>query len=247
LKLSVVIPAHNEAGSIAQTVRGVTAALRRAAIDYAVLVIDDSSTDGTKRTVEAPAAGFTPTSLASYLAQFPPTEATTIRAGTSWSCAHGVERGRSDCGCNSGMRPGWGQHWRKPLRDSLAAAGIAYEHLPGLGGRREPPPDSPHPPPRLDAFRGYADHMSSEEFQRDLAVLVERASAALGFLYVGLTYASAYALQLEPDGPQLLEHALRTLEAAHRDVAVGIGAERERQLAKEIKDRISLQRPASEE
>jgi len=52
LKLSVVIPAHNEVGSIGATVLGVSAALARAGIDYEVLVIDDSSTDGTKRAVE---------------------------------------------------------------------------------------------------------------------------------------------------------------------------------------------------
>jgi uncharacterized protein (DUF488 family) len=70
------------------------------------------------------------------------------------------------------------QFGKAPLRDSLAAVGIAYVHLPGLGGRREPRTDSPHTALRVDAFRGYADHMSSDEFQRDLAVLVERATAA---------------------------------------------------------------------
>jgi dolichol-phosphate mannosyltransferase len=47
--LSVVIPAHNEEGQIAETVQGLASALREAGIDYEVLVINDNSTDGTER------------------------------------------------------------------------------------------------------------------------------------------------------------------------------------------------------
>jgi dolichol-phosphate mannosyltransferase len=46
-KLSVVIPARNEAGAIAGTVQAAVEALEREGIDYEILVIDDSSTDGT--------------------------------------------------------------------------------------------------------------------------------------------------------------------------------------------------------
>ena len=57
LKLSVVIPARNEVESIAGTVTGVTAALRAAEIEFEVVVVDDSSTDGTFEAVERVSAG----------------------------------------------------------------------------------------------------------------------------------------------------------------------------------------------
>ena len=53
MKLSVVIPAHNEAGSIAETLRGTSATLDAAGIDYELLVIDDASVDGTAAVVES--------------------------------------------------------------------------------------------------------------------------------------------------------------------------------------------------
>jgi dolichol-phosphate mannosyltransferase len=53
MKLSVVIPAHNEEGSVAATVEGIVERLDREAIEYDVLVIDDASGDRTKEIVEA--------------------------------------------------------------------------------------------------------------------------------------------------------------------------------------------------
>jgi len=59
------------------------------------------------------------TNYAQYLSIHPPTYEAQIHEHSSWSCVHGVERWRNDCGCNSGGKPNWNQKWRKPLRDAL--------------------------------------------------------------------------------------------------------------------------------
>src|SRR5579859_7477806 len=51
MKLSVVIPAHNEAESIGETLRSTVAELESNAIDYEILVVDDASGDGTSAVV----------------------------------------------------------------------------------------------------------------------------------------------------------------------------------------------------
>ena len=58
------------------------------------------------------------------------------------------------------------------LQTGLERAGIAYRWLPSLGGRRTTSPDSPNTGWRHPAFRGYADHMASDEFAEGLSELV---------------------------------------------------------------------------
>jgi uncharacterized protein (DUF488 family) len=54
------------------------------------------------------------------------------------------------------------------LADELGKAGITYVHLTELGGRRRPRADSPNVAWRNENFRGYADHMETDEFRRGL-------------------------------------------------------------------------------
>jgi uncharacterized protein (DUF488 family) len=62
---------------------------------------------------------------------------------------------------------------RETLPQMLAAQGISYEHLPGLGGLRHARKDSVNTGWRNESFRGYADYMQTEEFARNLATLRE--------------------------------------------------------------------------
>jgi alpha-amylase/alpha-mannosidase (GH57 family) len=78
------------------------------------------------------------TNYAAFLDDYPPTHEVQVVDFTSWSCVHGVERWRSNCGCRT--TPEWHQRWRAPLREALdwlkdeidtlfedAGAGVFYD------------------------------------------------------------------------------------------------------------------------
>jgi hypothetical protein len=85
--------------------------------------------------VEGPKHGIAPTNLAAYLQAHPANWEMKLSEGpdgkgSAWSCAHGVGRWWSDCGCSM-MAPehGWNQRWRGPLRaalDSLQTASASF-------------------------------------------------------------------------------------------------------------------------
>jgi alpha-amylase/alpha-mannosidase (GH57 family) len=59
------------------------------------------------------------TNYANFLAMFPPIFEVQIFENSSWSCEHGIERWRNNCGCNTGGNPSWNQNWRQALRNTL--------------------------------------------------------------------------------------------------------------------------------
>ncbi len=89
--------------------------------------------------VEAPRQGFWVTNYGEYLERHPPVHEVEIshgsdNLGSAWSCAHGVGRWYTDCGCSTGALDGWNQKWRTPLRAALdIVRDRASEHFEALG------------------------------------------------------------------------------------------------------------------
>jgi hypothetical protein len=68
--------------------------------------------------VAAGRSGVRTTSLDRLLVEEPPEREVRVRE-SAWSCVHGVDRWRDDCGCSTGGSPGAQQAWRRPLREAL--------------------------------------------------------------------------------------------------------------------------------
>src|SRR3989454_12445361 len=58
-------------------------------------------------------------SFATFLARHQPEEEVRLVAPSSWSCPHGVERWRAECGCRAAPERAMHQRWRAPLRAAL--------------------------------------------------------------------------------------------------------------------------------
>src|SRR5262245_32908004 len=64
------------------------------------------------------------------------------------------------------------------LAESLTTNGIRYEHFLELGGKRKSKPDSRNTAWRNASFRGYADYMETEQFQKGIERLLNVAAEA---------------------------------------------------------------------
>jgi hypothetical protein len=63
------------------------------------------------------ATGLEALNYSAFLARHPPRTFARVVERTSWSCPHGIERWRSNCGCR--LVAGTSQEWRKPLREAF--------------------------------------------------------------------------------------------------------------------------------
>jgi alpha-amylase/alpha-mannosidase (GH57 family) len=155
-----------------------------------------------------------------------------IAEGSSWSCAHGLERWRSDCGCSAGGPPGWRQAWRAPLRTALDAL---RGRLDGIF-EREAAPLFPEPwstrdryaevlldPRRGDALeflrREAGRTLAREEIVRGLGLLELQRQAQLMYTSCGWFFSELSGIETV----QVLKYAARAIQLA-RDL-VGLDLE----------------------
>ena len=73
------------------------------------------------------------------------------------------------------------------MRGWLAPAGIAYQAMPNLGGRREPRTDSPNAGLRNSGFRGYADYMETPEWRGAFDALIAQADERVTAIFCAET------------------------------------------------------------
>jgi alpha-amylase/alpha-mannosidase (GH57 family) len=77
--------------------------------------------------------------FAAFLARRPPEADVRLVAPSSWSCPHGVERWRAECGCRAAPERGLHQRWRAPLRVALDWLSAELHAVFERGGRPLPP------------------------------------------------------------------------------------------------------------
>jgi len=180
----------------------------------------------------AEGAGLRLENLASFLARHPATQPVELVERTSWSCAHGVERWRSDCGCRLDPARFPSQKWRAPLREALDwLAGELHARFEQLApGHLQDPWES------RDALHGQPPGPTLPVPARELLEMERNALrmfTSCGWFFDDLAgietlqclrYA-ARAIELAgADGPRLREELAARLAAAHsNDPALGSG------------------------
>ena len=185
------------------------------------------------RTIEA-RHGVRLTVYGEHLAAHPPTHEVRICERTSWSCAHGIERWQGECGCHTGLQPGWSQAWRRPLREAIvtvrdALAPRSEEALAALLSDPQEARDAAVDPvigrwsdESVAAFfsRYAPDGIDAEGRRRVLALLEMERQAMLmqtscGWFFDDIT---------EPGSVQVMRHAKRAMDIARQVLGIDLEA-----------------------
>lgn len=175
------------------------------------------------------------TNYGEYLERHPPAHEVEIFENSSWSCVHGVERWREDCGCNSGMHPGWRQAWRRPLRQAFDMVrdwcvpvfeeeGAKYladpwkardEYIEVINDRSDA---------NVSAFlsRHAGRELSDDEKEQVLKLLAMQRAAMLMYTSCGWFFDDISGIETV----QVMKYACRAIQLAE-DVRLGLGLERE--------------------
>ena len=163
------------------------------------------------------------TNYGEYLEKFPPDQLVEIHDNSSWSCVHGVERWRADCGCATGGYPDWNQQWRAPLRAALdrlrdALAPLfeqeASRYLKDPWGARNEYIDviNDRSPESVERFFGAQakQDLSKDEKVRALKLLDMQRSAQLMYTSCGWFFDEVSGIETV----QVMQYALRTIQLA---------------------------------
>lgn len=167
------------------------------------------------------------TNYGEYLERFPPEYEAEIVENSSWSCVHGVERWRSNCGCSAGGRA-WSQQWRRPLRNALDAlrdeTAALYEDLAQDVLRDPWAARDDYIDVVLDRSSGNVDKFLAQHGrgkgsgETALALLEMQLNAMLMFTSCGWFFDELSRIETI----QILRYAGRAIQLAERYGAVGV-------------------------
>ena len=181
------------------------------------------------------------TNYAEFLALHPPEHEVRVFENSSWSCIHGVERWRADCGCNAGGHPGWNQQWREPLRQAMdflsrelasayerEMAGLAADPWAARDGYIEVILD--RSPDRVRSFlEGHAGRaLSQRETVRMLKLLEMQRHAMLMLTSCGWFFDEISGIE----GVQVMMYAARALQIARTELGMDLEPQFTRILAR---------------
>ncbi len=170
------------------------------------------------------------TNYGEFLEVSPPRHEVQIMENTSWSCSHGVERWRGNCGDNAGT-PGWNQEWRGPLREAMDwlrdAVAPLYEreasrYLQDPWGARD---DYirvvlDRSPENVDAFlsRHERSPLSIDEKRLVLKLLEMQRHSLLAFTSCGWFFDDISGIE----ATQVMSYASRAIQLAHEVFGVDL-------------------------